>query len=395
MASLHVQFGGLDLMNPLVVASAPPTETVESILRCAEAGAGAVVTKTIADFDEVRFPLGARRTYVDRRGIWALSTFRRETLTIDAGVALIRGAAAGTDMPIIASVGALDMDPETWLSACLAVQDAGARMIQLDLFYIPQPRCSPERIGELQTLIDHLAPRVSIPVCPKLNVDIPAHYAAQVLSDAPVGGLFLIDSIRVPTPLNLHQGARPFHQFVANASECSLFGPWQKPITLQYTRILAERLTTPLCAGGGLMTGADAIEAMMLGATTVQFATLIIKYGYGRIGHVLRYIEEYLDKAGVADVNELRGAALHRPDEPEESIEFTDVKAVIDHDLCTLCGLCTTQVFCPDIRLSGGRVEVLPHCDGCGLCVSVCPTKPKALILRPTAELNLEPAQGI
>jgi dihydroorotate dehydrogenase/Pyruvate/2-oxoacid:ferredoxin oxidoreductase delta subunit len=390
MASLRVQFGGLDLKNPFIVASAPPTETVESILRCAEAGAGAVVTKTIADFDEIKFPLGARRTYVDRRGIWALSTFRRETLTLDAGAALIRGVVAETDMPIIASVGALDMNPETWLSACLAVQDAGAKMIQLDLFYIPQPRCSPERIEQLRTLIEYLNQHVAIPVCPKLNVDIPAHYAAEVLRDMPLGALFLIDSIRVPTPLDIRQGARPLHQFVASAPECSLFGAWQKPMTLQYTRILAERMSTPLCAGGGFMTGADAVEAILLGATTIQFATLIIKYGYGRIGRVLHDIEEYLDRAGVADVNGIRGTALQRPDFPEDNIAFTDVKAVVDHDLCTTCGLCTTQVFCPDIRLSGGRVEVLQHCDGCGLCVSVCPTKPKALTLRSAAELAVE-----
>ncbi len=104
MASLDVNFGGLLLKNPIIIASAPPTETAESIVRCAEAGAAAVVTKTIAQFDDRNHILGARRTYTNRRGIWALSTFRRETLTLEMGVQLITESVSNTDIPIIASV---------------------------------------------------------------------------------------------------------------------------------------------------------------------------------------------------------------------------------------------------------------------------------------------------
>jgi Pyruvate/2-oxoacid:ferredoxin oxidoreductase delta subunit len=274
------------------------------------------------------------------------------------------------------------------------MQEAGASMIQLDLFYIPQPRCSPERIEQLRALIKHLVANVTIPVCPKLNIDIPAHLAAEVFRDLPVAALFLIDSIRVPTPLNIKSGGRPLHTHVDNAPECSLFGAWQKPVTLQYTRILAERIQTNLCAGGGLMTGADAVEAILLGATTVQFATAIIKYGYRRIGQILRDIDAYLESAGVDRLDRIRGAALLPPDLPEERLAFTDVKAVVDQGACTMCGRCTTQVFCPDIRITSGKIEVLPHCDGCGLCVAVCPPKMNALSLRSTSTATIAPAEA-
>lgn len=386
MASLDVNFGGLYLKNPIIIASAPPTETIESIIHCAEAGAAAVVTKTIANFDDQKYPLGARRTYVDKKGIWALSTFRRETLTLEVGAKLISGSVRNTDIPIIASVGGLDMNPASWLATCLAVQDAGAKMIQLDLFYLPHPRCSPESIEKLLYLIKYLASHLEVPIAPKLNIELPAYYAAEILAGLPIAATFLIDSIRVPVPLDLMHGAKPLTHFVENAGECSLFGAWQKPITLQYTRTIAERLAVPICAGGGLMTGQDAVEAIMYGATTVQYATAIIQRGYRWIGNMLERIEKYLDKFGYSDINQIRGLALQQQELDETKIVFENVKATVNHELCIMCGLCTTQVFCQDIHVTNLKIEVLPHCDGCGLCISVCPTAPKALSLRSVSE---------
>ncbi len=47
MARLDVTYMGLKLRNPLVVASSSLTGTVEKLLRCEEAGAGAVVLKSL------------------------------------------------------------------------------------------------------------------------------------------------------------------------------------------------------------------------------------------------------------------------------------------------------------------------------------------------------------
>jgi dihydroorotate dehydrogenase/Pyruvate/2-oxoacid:ferredoxin oxidoreductase delta subunit len=308
--------------------------------------------------------------------MWALSTFRREVLNLDAGVKLVAGAVRQAGIPIIASVAGLTMDPESWLPACLAVQAAGASMIQLDLFYMPQPRCSPENVRRLLQLIGFLANRLDIPVAPKLNLDLPAHYAAEILEGSPVTAIFAIDSVRVPAPLDPRADMRSRFVHAPNAGECSLFGEWQKPITLQYAKTLAERVTYPLCVGGGLMTGTDAIEAIALGATTVQFATAIIQGGFGKIRSIISEMNQYLDSHCHADIAEVRGLALRRFIRDEHRIEFGHMKAKVNHNICIMCGRCTDQTFCSDIWVVDGRVKVLDTCDGCGMCLSVCPTKP-------------------
>ena len=49
-------------------------------------------------------------------------------------------------------------------------------------------------------------------------------------------------------------------------------------------------------------------------------------------------------------------------------------KAVIDHDSCTQCDLCRTECRFGAIEVVDGRYVVDPFaCEGCGLCVRLCP----------------------
>ncbi|MDL1944713.1 hypothetical protein FBQ99_20490 [Chloroflexi bacterium CFX2] len=372
MVSLEVEFAGLKLRNPIIAASAPPTETFENIVNCAEAGVGAVVTKTSANFEPDKFILGGRRTYIDQQGVWAQGTFRHETLTIKDGADLVRRAVNAVDIPIIASIGSLTLDPKDWLDSCLVMQDAGAKMIQLDLFYVPQPRCSPENIKRLTELLSLLTSKIDIPIAPKLNHDIPVHYATRILQGTGIDSVFLIDSIRVPVPIDIRKGGAPKMKYLNGARDCSLFGEWQKPITLHYTSIIFHELGLPISAGGGFMNGDDAVEAIMWGATTVQFATLIIKYGYSQIKKLLKQIRNFLEQNNYESVNQLRGMA-HRYVNWDGQDEFEPARAVVNYDLCIDCGICTRTVFCEDIHLANGKVVIDSSCDGCGFCPSVCP----------------------
>jgi dihydroorotate dehydrogenase/Pyruvate/2-oxoacid:ferredoxin oxidoreductase delta subunit len=387
MVSLEVDFAGLKLKNPVIVASAPPTETLHNIEACAIAGAGAVITKTSANFNPEGLILGGRRTYVDpsdvdASGLWAQGTFRHETLTIEEGVQLVSQAAKLVDIPIIASVGGLALEPEDWLNSCLAMQDAGASMIQMDLFYVPQPRCSPENIERLKEVLRVVTSRLTIPVAPKLNHDIPVHYAAQILKGTGISAVIATDSLRVPLPVNIEDGGRPLMKYIEGARECSLFGNWQKPLTLQYTSVLYHELGLPISAGGGFVSGADAIEAVMLGATSVQFATQIIRYGFRQITKILKQMSLFMVRNHFESITELRGTA-HRYINWDGLEQFEEARAVVDYDLCVDCGRCTRVVFCQDIHLDElGKVKIENTCDGCGLCPTVCPV-PGALTVRP------------
>ena len=59
------------------------------------------------------------------------------------------------------------------------------------------------------------------------------------------------------------------------------------------------------------------------------------------------------------------------------------VKPVFNKDLCIDCQYC--WIWCPDMSIISRDKEMLgidyDHCKGCGICVEVCPTTPKSLLM--------------
>lgn len=60
-------------------------------------------------------------------------------------------------------------------------------------------------------------------------------------------------------------------------------------------------------------------------------------------------------------------------------------KPVFNKDFCIDCQFC--WVYCPDISIVSRDKKMIgidmDHCKGCGICVEVCPTNPKSLLMFP------------
>jgi len=59
------------------------------------------------------------------------------------------------------------------------------------------------------------------------------------------------------------------------------------------------------------------------------------------------------------------------------------IKPIYNRDICIDCQFC--WVFCPDTSIiSRDKIMIgidFDHCKGCGICVEVCPTNPKSLLM--------------
>lgn len=59
------------------------------------------------------------------------------------------------------------------------------------------------------------------------------------------------------------------------------------------------------------------------------------------------------------------------------------IKPVFNKDYCIDCQFC--WVYCPDVSIVSRDQKLvgidMDHCKGCGICVEVCPTNPKSLLM--------------
>jgi pyruvate ferredoxin oxidoreductase delta subunit len=63
-------------------------------------------------------------------------------------------------------------------------------------------------------------------------------------------------------------------------------------------------------------------------------------------------------------------------------------KPVYNKDYCIDCQFC--WIYCPDVSIISRDKKMIgvdmDHCKGCGICVEVCPTNPKSLLMFPEQE---------
>ncbi|BEH10250.1 MULTISPECIES: dihydroorotate dehydrogenase [Geobacter] len=86
-----------------------------------------------------------------------------------------------------------------------------------------------------------------------------------------------------------------------------LSGPAVKPIALRMVWQVARAVKIPVVGIGGIMTGIDALEFMLAGATAVQVGTANF-LDPGAAGRIAEEMERYLANNGIADVKEMIGA---------------------------------------------------------------------------------------
>lgn len=88
-----------------------------------------------------------------------------------------------------------------------------------------------------------------------------------------------------------------------------LSGPAIKPIAVRMVYQVAQSVNVPIIGMGGIMTGEDAIEFILAGATMIAVGTANFTNLHASID-VLKAIEEYMDKYNIDDINKIRGEVL-------------------------------------------------------------------------------------
>src|SRR5262249_58079932 len=91
-------------------------------------------------------------------------------------------------------------------------------------------------------------------------------------------------------------------------------GPAVKPIALHMVSSVAKhpKVGIPISGIGGVSSWSDAVEFMLLGATSVQVCTAAMHYGFRIVKDMVLGLENYLEDKGFASPMEMIGKTLER-----------------------------------------------------------------------------------
>jgi dihydroorotate dehydrogenase (fumarate) len=130
MVNLETKYINLRLKNPIIVSSSGLTSSVNKIEQLANAGAGAVVLKSLFE-EQIRLEAGNMLKNTDYpEALDYINNYARDN-AIDDYLNLIEEAKNKVDIPVIASINCVST--KEWISFAKSVQEAGADALELNV----------------------------------------------------------------------------------------------------------------------------------------------------------------------------------------------------------------------------------------------------------------------
>jgi dihydroorotate dehydrogenase (NAD+) catalytic subunit len=297
---------GVRLPNPTVLTSGILGLSHEIMARVARAGAGGVTFKSCSLKPRPGYP---NPTILD----WGPGLINAVGLSnpgVEVMVEEIRAAKknlAPLGVPVIASIFAETIydfgtiarfisEAEPHLIevniSCPNIDDRYRQMFAADPYVVAQVTRRVKQNTEIPVLVK-LSPNVT---------DVAK--IARTAVEAGADGITAINSLGPGLILDV-ETCRP----VLAHGTGGVSGPAMRPIAVRCVRDICRAVDVPVVAVGGVTSGRDVVEMILVGATAVGIGSAVHYRGMEVFREVCRELREYMARHGYADLETFRGRA--------------------------------------------------------------------------------------
>ena len=325
MATLKTTVDGLKLPNPFVIGSGPPGTNLNVIVKAFQEGWGAVIAKTVSlDASKVVnvTPRYAKLHSSDGKEIigWEnieLISDRPFKIWEDE---FKKCKDQFPDRILIASIME-EYRKDAWIELVERCQACGVDAFELNFSC---PHGLPERkmgaaMGEnpeiLSEVVGWVMSAAKKPVWAKMTPNV-THIEDPTRASLKAGatGIAAINTIRSVMGVNLDT-FRPEPNVEGYTTPGGYSSRAVKPIALRMVMEIAQviRKEYPgrsLSAIGGVETGNDAAEFILLGADTVQVCTGVMKFGYEHVKPMCEELLAFMEKHKFETLADFKGKSL-------------------------------------------------------------------------------------
>ena len=300
MADLSTTYMGLKLKNPVIAGSSGMTESVESVTKAADAGAGAVVLKSLfeeqihnesgyaIDSNEQDYYYAQAEEYIRN---YTRGNDLREYLD------LISGCKGAVDIPVIASINCVSSSE--WTDFAVQAQRAGADGLELNMFMLPS---DPERdSGQSEQVyldvLEKVTGLISIPVAAKISYYFSglANMVEKIASTG-ISGLVMFNRFFSPDI--------DIDKFEVKSTNV-FSSPQDLSLSLRWVAMLSSRVPCDIAASTGIHDGTALIKQLLAGAKAGQIASVLYSEGYEVIGAMLGELDAYMERHNFSTLDEM------------------------------------------------------------------------------------------
>lgn len=300
--NLGASYLGLSLSNPVIVGACGLTSNLKSIEKIADAGAGAIVTKSLFE-EHVQLESWKKEEQAReanyRHPMMPIVFPEGEGSTPFEHITWVRRVKEAVSIPVIASLNAVNKD--TWVTYAKELAGTGVDALELNLYASPRdPRADAHAVEQEQLeILANVAEAVNIPISAKLSpfYSNPLN-VIQAMDESGVDGFVLFNQLFQPDiDIEDEDLSFPFN----------LSTPGDHRLPLRYAGLLYGNLSASVCCSTGILSGEDVIRVLLAGADCVQMVSTLYRNGLGQIRKVLDDITAWMEKHGYDSLDDFRG----------------------------------------------------------------------------------------
>jgi dihydroorotate dehydrogenase subfamily 1 len=325
MPTLKTIVDGLQFSNPFVIGSGPPGTNVRVIKRAFKEGWGGVIAKTVSlDASKVVnvSPRYAKLKSADEKEVIGWENIELiSDRSFDKWLDEFKECKDEyPDGILIASIME-EFNKDAWCEITERCQDAGVDAFELNFSC---PHGLPERkmgaaMGQDPAILTEVCGWVNavskIPVWAKMTPNI-THIEDPSRASLAAGceGISAINTIRSVMGVDL-ETLRPEPTVEGYTTPGGYSSKAVKPIALRMVMEIAQLIRSEfpgrsLSAIGGVETGEDAAQFILLGGDTVQVCTGVMKFGYAHVQKMGDELLAFMEKKGFETLDDFKGKSL-------------------------------------------------------------------------------------
>lgn len=298
MVQLKTTFAGLTLENPIIISSSGLTNSVEKIKKLEEAGAGAVVLKSVFE-EQINMQAGAMQGYGSPEADDYLGTYVRSH-ALNEHINLIEQAKKACKIPVIASINCYS-DSE-WVDFAKMMENAGADALEINILTLQTEKdYTPGSFEQRHIdILRHIKKSVNTPVIMKLgsNFTNPIALINQLYANG-AAAVVLFNRFYQPD-INIETLTFTNTNVMSNPSELA--------DRLRWTAIASAAVPqVDYAISGGVHCGKGVIKTILAGASAVEICSAIYQYGNKEIATMKNELKEWMESNGYDTLNQFKG----------------------------------------------------------------------------------------
>ena len=318
MINLETYYLGLRLKSPLIMASSRLSARVENSVKAEESGAGAIVLRSLFEEQIIAEMAGVGKTLGDYHPE-ALDYYKSvaKNYKVSSYLDLISQTKEKVTIPVIASLHCVHKGE--WVEYASKLEKAGADALELNIYIKPEDMASSAESIESNyyEIFKSVKSQVNIPV----SLKIPPYFTniynvAGNLDRLKVDGLVLFNR---------------FYRFDIDINKLELVpgqilsSPDEISLPMRWISRLHGKIKTNISASTGVHDADGMIKQLLVGADTVQVASVLYQNNVEYMGTMIDGLKEWMGSKNFKYIDEFRGklAKVHSKDPIDyERVQF-------------------------------------------------------------------------